>query len=120
MGFSPSYSHWRLWLGVTALVAFFITTPYAFLDFANFIADIREQTGMAGEAGRFPFTWQYADTPAFLYQLRQTTVWGLGIPLGIVAWLAVPVTAWFAWKGGTCSAVGLAVIGMVGSRLRFS
>ncbi len=86
--------------GVTALVAFFITTPYAFLDFSNFIADIREQTGMAGETGRFPFTWQYANTPAFLYQLRQTTVWGLGIPLGIVAWLAVPVTGWFAWKGG--------------------
>ena len=86
--------------GVAALATFFITTPYAFLDFANFIGDIREQAGMAGEAGRFPFTWQYADTPAFLYQIRQTTVWGLGLPLGIVAWLAAPVTAWFAWRGG--------------------
>ena len=86
--------------GVAAVATFFISAPYAFLDFANFIADIREQTGMAGEAGRFPFTWQYADTPAFLYQLRQTTVWGLGIPLGVLAWLAVPVTAWFAWRGG--------------------
>ena len=85
---------------VAALAVFFTTTPYAFLDFVNFLSDIREQTGMAGEAGRFPFTWQYADTPAFLYQLRQTTVWGLGIPLGTGAWLAVPVTAWFAWKGG--------------------
>ena len=86
--------------GVVALVAFFITTPYAFLDFSNFIGDIREQAGMAGEAGRFPFTWQYADTPAFLYQIRQTAVWGLGLPLGIVAWVAAPVTAWFAWRGG--------------------
>ena len=86
--------------GVSALAAFFITTPYAFLDFTNFIADIREQAGMAGEAGRFPFTWQYADTPAFLYQIRQTAVWGLGPPLGVVAWVAAPVTAWFAWRGG--------------------
>ena len=86
--------------GAAALATFFITTPYAFLDFSSFIADIREQAGMAGEAGRFPFTWQYADTPAFLYQIRQTTVWGLGLPLGIVAWLAAPVTAWFAWRGG--------------------
>ena len=86
--------------GAAALAAFFFTTPYAFLDFANFIGDIREQTGMAGDAGRFPFTWQYADTPAFIYQIRQTAVWGLGLPLGVVAWLAVPVTAWFAWKGG--------------------
>ncbi len=86
--------------GVAALATFFITTPYAFLDFANFIGDIREQAGMAGEAGRFPFTWQYADTPVFLYQIRQTAVWGLGLPLGIVAWVAAPVTAWFAWRGG--------------------
>ncbi len=86
--------------GMTALAAFFITTPYAFLDFANFSGDIREQAGMAGEAGRFPFTWQYADTPAFLYQIRQTAVWGLGLPLGVVAWVAAPVTAWFAWRGG--------------------
>ncbi|MYC33659.1 MAG: hypothetical protein F4X64_10835 [Chloroflexi bacterium] len=86
--------------GLAALAAFFITTPYAFLDLTNFIADIREQAGMAGDAGRFPFTWQYADTPAFLYQIRQTAVWGLGLPLGIVAWVAAPVTAWFAWRGG--------------------
>ena len=85
---------------LTALATFFITTPYAFIDFTSFVADIREQAGMAGEAGRFPFTWQYADTPAFLYQIRQTAVWGLGLPLGIAAWLAAPVTAWFAWRGG--------------------
>ena len=86
--------------GLAALATFFITTPYAFLDFTNFIGDIREQTGMAGEAGRFPFTWQYADTPAFIYQIRQTAAWGLGWPLGIAAWLAAPVTAWLAWRGG--------------------
>ena len=86
--------------GLAALATFFITTPYAFLDFTNFIADIREQAGMAGEAGRFPFTWQYADTPAFVYQIQQTSVWGLGLPLGIAAWLAAPVTAWLAWRGG--------------------
>ncbi len=86
--------------GLAALATFFITTPYAFLDFANFISDVREQFGMAREAGRFPFTWQYANTPAFIYQIRQTAVWGLGLPLGIVAWLSVPVTAWLAWRGG--------------------
>ncbi len=88
------------WVGAAALAAFFLTTPYAILDFSAFIADVREQAGMAGEAGRFPFTWQYADTPAFTFQIRQTAVWGLGLPLGILAWLAAPVTAWFAWRGG--------------------
>ena len=86
--------------GLMALAAFFITTPYAFLDLGTFLADIRAQTEMAREAGHWPFTWQYADTPAFWYQIRQTSVWGLGLPLGIVAWLAAPFTAWTAWRGG--------------------
>lgn len=96
--------------GVAALATFFITTPYALLDFAAFFSDIREQAGMAGEAGRFPFTWQYADTPAFLYQMRQTAVWGLGLPLGIAAWVAAPVTAWFAWRGGIAQRADLLLL----------
>ena len=86
--------------GVTALTVFFITTPYAFLDWSTFVADIRAQGEMAREAGHWPFTWQYADTPAFWYQIRQSAVWGLGLPLGIVAWVAAPFTAWLAWRGG--------------------
>ena len=86
--------------GLMALAAFFVTTPYAFLDFGAFLADIRAQAEMAREAGHWPFTWQYADTPAFWYQIRQTSVWGLGLPLGIVAWLSAPFTAWMAWRGG--------------------
>ena len=86
--------------GLLALAGFFITTPYAFLDFSTFISDIRAQAEMAREAGHWPFTWQYADTPAFWYQIRQTSVWGLGLPLGVVAWVAAPFTAWMAWRGG--------------------
>ena len=85
--------------GLLALAAFFITTPYAFLDFSAFVSDIRAQTEMAREAGHWPFTWQYADAPAFWYQIRQTSVWGLGLPLGVVAWVAAPFTAWMAWRG---------------------
>ena len=89
--------------GAAALAAFLITTPYALLDWSTFLGDIREQTRMAREAGHFPFTWQYADTPAFWYQLRQTAVWGLGLPLGIAAWVAAPFTLWMAWRGGVAA-----------------
>ena len=94
--FAPSV----LVAGLLALAAFFITTPYALLDLSTFVSDIRAQAEMAREAGHWPFTWQYADTPAFWYQIRQTSVWGLGLPLGIIAWLAAPFTAWMAWRGG--------------------
>ena len=79
--------------GVVALGVFFITTPYAFIDIGAFVSDVMLQTRMARNAGLFPFTVQYVDTPAFLYQIRQTVVWGLGVPLGVLAWLAIPFTA---------------------------
>ena len=93
-----------------ALVTFFITTPYALLDAGTFVADIRAQAEMARSAGHWPFTWQYANTPAFLYQVQQTTVWGLGVPLGIVAWLAAPFTAWMAWRGGMAQRADLLLL----------
>ena len=79
--------------GAVAIVVFFITTPYAFIDIGAFVSDVMLQTKMARNAGLFPFTVQYVDTPSFLYQIQQTTVWGLGVPLGVVAWLSIPFTA---------------------------
>ena len=79
--------------GVVALAVFFITTPYAFIDIGAFLGDVMAQTRMARNAGLWPFTIQYVDTPSFIYQIRQTVVWGLGLPLGIVAWLSIPFTA---------------------------
>ena len=86
--------------GLTALAVFALATPYALLDWTTFIADLRAQAGMARQAGHWPFTWQYADTPALWYQIKQTAVWGLGLPMGIAAWLAAPFTLWMAWRGG--------------------
>ena len=78
--------------GAVALAVFFVTTPYAFIDVSAFVGDVMLQTRMARNAGLFPFTVQYVDTPAFLYQIKQTVVWGLGVPLGVVAWLSIPFT----------------------------
>ena len=94
--FSPAV----LLAGLTALAAYFITTPYAFLDYSQMLSDIQEQSRMVRDAFVMPFTRQYVDTPAFWYQIRQTAVWGLGLPLGILAWVAAPFTAWLAWRGG--------------------
>ncbi len=79
--------------GAVALGMFFLTTPYAFIDIEAFVGDIMAQTRMARNAGLLPFTVQYVDTPPFLYQMQQTILWGLGLPLGVVAWLSIPFTA---------------------------
>ena len=81
-----------------ALAVFFLTSPYALLYISNFIGEQAAQAEMARTAGLWPFTIQYVGTPAFLYQFQQTAVWGLGPPLGIVAWAAIPFTVFLLWR----------------------
>ena len=71
---------------------FLITAPYALLDIKAFAGDVATQADMARHAGLWPFTVQYIGTPAFIYQIQQSSVWGLGIPLGVVAWFSIPFT----------------------------
>jgi YYY domain-containing protein len=84
--------------GLSAVAVFFLLAPYALLDFAAFIGELAAQANMARHAGLWPFTIQYVNTPAYWYQIQQTTVWGLGIPLGLVAWFSIPFTAVMALK----------------------
>ena len=85
--------------GAVALMVFFLVTPYGLLHLSNFLAEQAAQTNMANNAGLWPFTIQYVGTPAFLYQFKQTAVWGLGLPLGLVAWASIIFTAILAWQG---------------------
>jgi YYY domain-containing protein len=72
-------------LGVS-LVVLFIAQPYMFLDWDRFYHDVVEQSEMVRRIGDLPFTRQYIDTTPYWYQMRQLAAWGLGWPLGIVAW----------------------------------
>ena len=104
----------------TSFVVFFLIQPYSILDWPilamesgffngiveviktfsgsgfhgiagnQFVRDIVEQSGMVHRLIDFPYTRQYIDTPAYWYQIKQLAIWGLGLPLGVIAWLAVP------------------------------
>ena len=105
--------------GVVSLAVFFIAQPYAFLEwpivtFADdgidgivqgikgiltftgdgidgnkFVRDVAEQSAMVQRVVDYPYTRQYIDTTPYWYHIRQLAVWGLGLPLGIVAWLGL-------------------------------
>ncbi|MBF8266922.1 MAG: hypothetical protein HW388_430 [Dehalococcoidia bacterium] len=97
--------------GMAALAVFFITTPYAFLDWGRpnpcqvpfsflrfldnnyFACDVGEQLNMVRGTSGLPFTQQYAGTTPYWYQIQQLALFGLGLPLGIVAWASVLFTA---------------------------
>lgn len=70
---------------LVAALVFFISSPYAVLDWSNFIqATLIEQGRMVRGIADFPFTRQYRNTIPYLYFIQQQVVWGLGLPLGLV------------------------------------
>ena len=87
--------------GAVAVAAFLVTTPYAVLDLGNFIGDITYQaSNVVRTAGKVPFTVQYIDSTPFLYELSQTSLWALGLPLGVVAWGGLLFTIFRVAKKG--------------------
>ena len=72
--------------GCASLATFIIVQPYAIIDVSRFVADITEQSEMVRRIRDYPYTRQYIDTAAYLYHVRQLAAFGLGWPLGVVAW----------------------------------
>ena len=75
--------------GCASLATFIVVQPYAIIDSGRFIADVTEQSEMVRRIRDYPYTRQYIDTTAYLYQARQLAAFGLGWPLGIVAWVGL-------------------------------
>ena len=91
--------------------ALLLAQPYAFLDWRQFYADFAEQSEMVRRIRDYPYTRQYIDTTPYLYHVQQLTVWGLGLPLVIVA---LAGTLYAALKGlKVWFAVAYLVLGIV-------
>ena len=75
-----------LWGVLVIILAFLIAQPYALLDWERFSADITEQSEMVRRIRDYPYTRQYIDTAPYLYHVQQLSVWGLGLPLGVISW----------------------------------
>jgi hypothetical protein len=70
--------------------------PYAVIDWRTFLDHTLRETQIAQGTLDAPYTLQYAGTLPFLYSVWQTALWGLGLPLGLVAWAALILTL-FRW-----------------------
>ena len=80
---------------VACAVVFFFAEPYAILDFDAFAAGIAEQGRMVRGIADYPYTRQYIGTTPYLYQIRETAEWGMGLPLGLVAYGGL---GYFLWR----------------------
>ncbi len=69
-----------------AFAFFFVTSPYAVLDWVNFTqSTLIDQGRMARGLEDIPYTRQYRNTVPYLYFIQQQVVWGMGLPLGVIA-----------------------------------
>ncbi|HSO13904.1 MAG TPA: DUF2298 domain-containing protein [Anaerolineales bacterium] len=87
--------------GLASFISFRIFQPYAFdglLPSEQWIANIQEQRTQATGEADMPWNLQWARR-SHLYSFINLTVWGLGLPLGILAWIGFIYMGWRILKG---------------------
>jgi len=87
--------------GLAAFISFRIFQPYAFdglLPSEQWVANIQEQRVQAKGDADLPWNLQWARRSP-LYSFVNLTTWGLGLPLGILAWIGFLYMGWRILKG---------------------
>lgn len=69
---------------ISAFIVFVITSPYAFIDYEQYIKHTMEQSQMTYNAFVFPYTLQYVGKTTFIFELTNIFLWGLGPVSAIV------------------------------------
>jgi YYY domain-containing protein len=92
--------------GLVSMVIFRLTQPYAFSGPGFFgvklnqawEAQMREQRNQATDEVDFPPAMQWARRPVW-FSLQNLTIWGLGLPLGLLSWAGFLWAGWDMLKG---------------------
>ncbi|WKZ46522.1 MAG: DUF2298 domain-containing protein [Anaerolineales bacterium] len=87
--------------GIAAFLSFRIFQPYAFDGIklsSQWVANIQEQRAQATGEADLPWNLQWARR-THLYSFENLTLWGLGLPLGILAWIGFLYMGWRILKG---------------------
>jgi len=83
--------------GIATILFFRIFQPYAFSGLGlnpAWLANIRELQAQSSGDADVPFALQWARR-SHLYSFENLTTWGLGLPLGILAWIGF---LWMGWR----------------------
>ena len=87
--------------GLATIISFRIFQPYAFdglMLSEQWVKNIAEQRGQASGEADLPWNLQWIRRN-HLYSFENLTLWGLGLPLGILAWTGFLVMGWRILKG---------------------
>lgn len=87
--------------GMAAILSFRVFQPYAFVGFRlnpQWLSNIREQRAQATPDSDLPWNLQWANR-GHSYSFKNLTEWGLGLPLGLLAWAGFFWMGWRSIKG---------------------
>ncbi|MCC6500863.1 MAG: hypothetical protein IT313_11415 [Anaerolineales bacterium] len=87
--------------GIAAFLSFRVFQPYAFDGIKlnpQWVANIQEQRAQATGEADLPWNLQWARR-THLYSFENLTMWGLGLPLGILAWIGFLYMGWRILNG---------------------
>ncbi len=84
-------------VAAVAFAVFAVTNPFALIEFPAYVRQIAAQNAMVSGVMDAPYTRQYIGTLLYAYFIRQLSQWGLGWPLGLIAWGGL---AWAIVKAG--------------------
>ncbi len=85
-------------IAIAAAVVFVIAQPYAILDPIQYFGQVGTEALVARGWLERNFTIQFAGTPPYLYPLVQSSIWGMGLPLGLFAWGGFVFFIWNWWR----------------------
>lgn len=83
---------------VVAFVMFIVVQPYALLDPIQYFGQVGTEALVARGWLERNFTIQFADTLPFAYPIVQSSIWGMGLPLGVFAWSGFAFFTWNWWR----------------------
>ncbi|MDF1515156.1 MAG: glycosyltransferase family 39 protein, partial [Anaerolineae bacterium] len=92
--------------GLCAAIAFRVGQPYAFegpgfFDVKlnpNWLITMKDIRELMSGARDVPFGHQWANRMPVVFPFRNMIFWGLGIPLGLTAWIGWGTLGWQIWK----------------------
>ncbi len=82
----------------TTIVTFLIAMPYALLDEAEFVQQVKDQGDLARGLLDLPYVRQFAGTVPYLNEAQNIFFWGLGVTLGLAAGIGLLWLCWRVWK----------------------
>lgn len=98
----------------TAVLVFFVTQPYAFIDWRVFLQQTTLQSQMSRNAYLFPYTLQYVHKLPYIYELKNIFLWGLGPSIATLSFggLIALLILYIKRDGKTTLGIFLLFIGM--------